>query len=81
MGPRSEQIFDMSDTTLRELERIWKETGTVEDEAAYFTQRVRAGDLSADRIRLATYLCCPACRRPTLVLEFRGLWDGYIGPA
>ena len=32
----------MSDAKLRELERRWKETGTVEDEAAYPLERVRA---------------------------------------
>jgi hypothetical protein len=31
----------MSDQDLRELERRWKETGTVEDEAAYLRERRR----------------------------------------
>jgi hypothetical protein len=36
----------VSDDRLRELERRWKETGAVEDEAAYLKERVRAGELS-----------------------------------
>jgi hypothetical protein len=38
----------MSDTKLRDLERRSKETGTVEDEAAYLLERVRVG-ISAGR--------------------------------
>lgn len=45
----------MSDQKLRDLERRWKETGTVEDEAAYLLERVRAGDLSQERLELAAY--------------------------
>ncbi|MDC3379548.1 hypothetical protein OAX78_04635 [Planctomycetota bacterium] len=46
----------MSDGRLRELERRWKETRAVEDEAAYLLERVRVGkSLSWDTyIRLAT---------------------------
>ena len=33
----------MSDTKLRELERRWKETGSVEDQAAYLLEMVRCG--------------------------------------
>jgi hypothetical protein len=36
----------MSDERLRELERRWKETGSVEDEAKYLAERVRVGDLT-----------------------------------
>ncbi len=45
----------MSDTKLRELERRWKETGTVADEAAYLLERVRAGNLTRERLELAAY--------------------------
>ena len=45
----------MSDTKLRELERRWKETGAVEDEAAYLLERVRVGDLTQERLELAAY--------------------------
>lgn len=45
----------VSDAKLRELERRWKETGSVEDEAAYLLQRVRVGDLSRERLELAAY--------------------------
>jgi hypothetical protein len=39
----------MSDQKLRDQERRWKETGNVEDEAAYLLERVRVGDLSQER--------------------------------
>jgi hypothetical protein len=45
----------MSDTKLRDLERRWKETGTVDDEAAYLLERVRVGDLGRERLELAAY--------------------------
>ena len=45
----------MSDSKLRELERRWKETGSVEDEAAYLLERVRVGDLTRERLELAAY--------------------------
>jgi len=46
----------MSDAKLRELERRWKETGSVEDEAAFLLERVRAGELSQERLELAARL-------------------------
>ena len=45
----------MSDAKLRELERKWKESGSVEDEAAYLRERVRVGDLTQERLELAAY--------------------------
>ena len=45
----------MSDQKLRELECRWRETGSVEDEAAYLRQRVRVGDLTQERLELAAY--------------------------
>lgn len=45
----------MSDTRLRELERRWKETGAVEDEAAYLVERVRAGEVTRERLELSAY--------------------------
>ncbi|MDC3379526.1 hypothetical protein OAX78_04520 [Planctomycetota bacterium] len=45
----------MSDERLRELERRWKETQAVEDEAAYLLERVRAGDLEQEKLELAAY--------------------------
>ena len=50
----------MSDERLRELERRWKETGSVEDEAAWLSERVRAGELTEERLRLAAALGQPA---------------------
>ena len=40
----------MSDGKLRELERRWRETGSVDDEAAYMRERVRAGELTQERL-------------------------------
>ena len=45
----------MSDEKLRELERRWKETESVEDEAAWLKERVRVGDLTQERLELAAY--------------------------
>ncbi|MBX3467656.1 MAG: hypothetical protein KF878_12295 [Planctomycetes bacterium] len=43
----------MSDVRLRELEGRWRQTGAVEDEAAYLMERVRVGDLTQERLVLA----------------------------
>lgn len=52
----------MSDKKLRELERIWKRTGTSRDEAAYLQERVRAGELPTEKLALAAHLGhLPAC--------------------
>ena len=54
----------MTDAHLRGLERRWMETGSVEDEACYLLARVRAGELTEERLRLAAYLghaSRPAC--------------------
>jgi len=52
----------MSDAKLRELERRWKESGAVEDEAAYLLERVRVGDLEREKLELAAYCDHPAAR-------------------
>ena len=41
---------------LRELERRWRETGAVEDEARYLAERLRTGRLSRERLALAASL-------------------------
>ena len=43
------------DTRLRELERRFQATGSVEDEAAWITERLRVGELARDRVELAAY--------------------------
>src|SRR4051812_34939207 len=53
----------MSDAHLRELERRWKETGSVEDEARLLAERVRTGALSEMRLELAAYCGHAASRR------------------
>ena len=45
----------MSDEQLRQLERRWKETGAIEDEAAWLRARVQSGAVTEDRLRLAAY--------------------------
>ena len=45
----------MSDEHLRELERRWRESDADEDQAALLSEWVRTGDLSQDRLRLASY--------------------------
>lgn len=44
------------DENLRALERDWLESGSVESELAYLVARVRGGDLSVAKVRLAAYL-------------------------
>lgn len=46
----------MSDERLREAERRWRESGSVEDEAGYLLERVRAGTLSQPHVEIAA-LC------------------------
>jgi len=43
----------MADDRLRQLERRFRESGAVEDEAAWLRARVRAGELPEERLRLA----------------------------
>jgi len=45
----------VTDSKLRELERRWKEIGSVEDEARYLLERVRVGDLEREKLELAAY--------------------------
>jgi hypothetical protein len=46
----------LSDERLRDLRRRWEASGQLEDEAAYLRERVRAGELTSDRLELAA-LC------------------------
>ena len=43
----------MTDSRLQHLKRAWETSGSVEDEAAYLRERVRAGDLSQNCLLLA----------------------------
>ena len=52
----------VSDADLRELERRWRETGCVDDEAAWLRARVQARELGEQRLELAAYLGHPAAR-------------------
>jgi hypothetical protein len=55
----------VTDSTLRELERQFRSSGSVEDEAAWLGARLRAGELSEERLRLAAYLGDEATLRVT----------------
>lgn len=52
----------MSDERLRDLERRWQATGTVEDEAAYLAEQVRQGEVPEQRLHLAAYCGQPAAQ-------------------
>lgn len=43
----------MSDSKLRDLEKVWREGGSLEDEIAWHAERLRLGELEEDRLRLA----------------------------
>lgn len=53
----------MTDDRLRLLERRFRETGAVEDEAIWLTERARVGLLDTARLRLAAALRQPAALR------------------
>lgn len=53
----------MSDKRLRELERHWRETGAVEDEAAYLLERARSGTLTSLDLERAASAGYPAATR------------------
>lgn len=45
----------MSDLSLRELERRWRNTGSLADEAAFLRERLRTGDLAQEHLEIAAY--------------------------
>ncbi|MCW8138814.1 MAG: hypothetical protein KIT58_07910 [Planctomycetota bacterium] len=53
----------MTDQRLRQLERRWRETGAVDDEAAFLMERVRVGDLTSERLELAAFCGHEGARR------------------
>lgn len=71
----------MSDERLRQLERRWRETSAVEDEAAYLLERVRAGTLTQEQLELAAYCghraarsLCQSVESPAELIDWtRGL--------
>jgi hypothetical protein len=52
----------MSDRRLRELERRFRDTGSLEDEAAWLAERVRTRELRASRLHLCALLAHEASR-------------------
>lgn len=55
MVHRADRVSLLSDQTLRELERRFRASGSLEDEAAWLRVRVKAGQLEQSRLRLAAY--------------------------
>jgi len=75
----------VTDSKLRELERRWKESGSVEDEAAYLLERVRVGDLEQEKLELAAYFGHEAARRassgkcpPNSSAEIPDEWGAWL---
>jgi len=63
----------MPDSRLRELERKWKESGSVEDEVAYLIEKARVGEIDATMLWLAADFgydaACTASERAPLSRE------------
>lgn len=55
----------MSDARVRELERRWRETGAVADEASHLLERLRVGGLPRERLELAASCGHEAARLAT----------------
>lgn len=53
----------MSEARLRELERRWRESSSVEDGAAYLAALVRAGHVTRERLLVASYVGHAPARR------------------
>jgi len=70
----------VSDADLRELERRFRETGSVEDEAAWLRERVRVGQLDETRVQLAAHcglaaaLLATESPMPTVALDTLVTW-------
>jgi hypothetical protein len=79
----------MGDEKLRDLERRWRQTGSVGDEAAYLLERVRVGDLLPTKLELAAYCghagASRACNQSALRSQPRasddlGEWSTELAP-
>jgi len=64
----------MTDEKLRALERRWRESGSVQDEAAWLQERVRQGALSREMLELAAY-CGHGASRHILCHKFEVVFD------
>ncbi len=74
----------MSDERLRELERVWKQSGADEDEAAWLRQRVREGELAQGRLETAALLgheaACIGLESPEFASEAAEEWADEFWP-
>lgn len=72
---------------VREAERRWRASGSLEDEVSFLVARRRAGELTEERLRLAAHCGHPAAARahdltpPTPVAALRDLTTKRFGPA
>jgi hypothetical protein len=73
----------VTDHHLRELDRRFRASGSVEDAAAWLRARVQAGELTEHRLALAAYLGSPAADmvvQPELIGAFHAVLDEQGGP-
>ncbi|MBX3470300.1 MAG: hypothetical protein KF878_25820 [Planctomycetes bacterium] len=70
----------MTDGRLREAERRWRQSGSVDDEAAFLRERVRAGALPPARLEVAAACGHPAAAR-ALPAPTRGLFGRALDRA
>ena len=77
----------MSDEELRELERRFRETGSVEDHVAYLKGRLRAGAVTPERLACAAFLGDAAAQQAVEArapepweLSDRDIWIARIKP-
>lgn len=78
----------MPDSSLRKLERAFKESGSIEDEATWLRERVRVGDLSSERLEFVAKLGYPAVATKTPLKDLTGFaevikvdlmsWEGAL---
>lgn len=68
----------MSDQRLRELERRWFRSGSVDDGVAYLTAGLRTGRVPAERLRLAARVGDPAASAVIGSHDLPGDLDGLI---
>lgn len=73
----------MGDSKRRELERQWKASGTLADEAAYLLEQVRGGGLQRETLAFAAYCAHPAARlalgEPEVPMALGPWLSGLIG--
>ncbi|MBX3472155.1 MAG: hypothetical protein KF878_35330 [Planctomycetes bacterium] len=67
----------MADARLLEAWRRWRQAGTVLSEAAYLLERVRAGELAAERVAFAAAFGRPSARLTGITPVLLG-WPRFL---